>query len=40
MDLKKRLLCISLSVASVYMATNYLTRLFAEMLSNFTFAVI
>ncbi|MDH5792778.1 MAG: hypothetical protein OEZ44_11420 [Candidatus Bathyarchaeota archaeon] len=39
MDLKKRLLGYCLSAASVYVTMNYLTRLFVELLSNFTFTV-
>ena len=38
--MKRRVLSYSASVASVYVTMHYLTRLFLEMISNFTISVI
>jgi hypothetical protein len=38
--MKKRVLSYSASVASVYLTMHYLTKLFLEMISNFTVTVI
>ncbi len=38
--MKRRILTYCLSVASVYLGMSYLTRLFIELVSNFTLRVI
>ncbi len=38
--MKRRVMCYFFSVASVYLTMNYLTQLFVNMISNFTFSVM
>jgi hypothetical protein len=38
--MKKRILGYFISAASVYLAMNYLTRLFINLVSNFTISII
>jgi hypothetical protein len=38
--MKRRVICYLFSVASVYLTMNYLTQLFMNMISNFTFSVM
>lgn len=38
--MKKRVLGYFLSAASVYLTMSYLTKLFIDMMSNFTFSVM
>jgi hypothetical protein len=38
--MKKRILGYGLSVASAYLSMNYFTKLFIELMSNFTIPVI
>ncbi len=38
--MKRRVMCYFFSVASVYLTMSFLTQLFINMVSNFTFSVI
>lgn len=38
--MKKRVLGYGLSVASIYITTGYLTKLFIELMSNFTINIV
>lgn len=40
MRMKKRIIGYGLSAASVYVTMGYLTKLFIELMSNFTISVI
>ncbi len=38
--MKRRVICYLFSVASVYLTMSFLTQLFMNMISNFTFSVM
>ena len=38
--MKKRIIGYGLSAASVYVAMGYLTKLFIELMGNFTFSIV
>ena len=40
MEMKRRVVTYFLSAASVYMTMGYITRIFIQMFSNFTFSII